>query len=152
MGGQYLRCSSSRSPPFLFFLANFFFFGHKEIKHRVYILLKQVLGFEQPLGYTMFYQTLCGLRSKSPGPGKKYFFQFLFGNLWRKLYKKKSRVLQTHLWGVSVVWGVRSSSFKSAEKSPITWVWPPHSNSDHQDYEPFLVGDPNLNLHFPLAS
>ena len=23
-------------------------------------------------------------------------------------------------------------------------------NRDHQDYEPFLVGDPNLNLHFPV--
>ena len=27
----------------------------------------------------------------------------------------------------------------------------PHSqdSSHHQDYEPFLVGDPNLNLHLP---
>ncbi len=32
----------------------------------------------------------------------------------------------------------------------ILWIWPPHSNSDHQDYEPFLVGDPNLNFHLPL--
>ena len=27
----------------------------------------------------------------------------------------------------------------------IDWVVPPPSNSHHQDYEPFLVGDPNLN-------
>ena len=26
------------------------------------------------------------------------------------------------------------------------------SNSDHQDYEPFLVGNPNLNLYVPLES
>ena len=26
--------------------------------------------------------------------------------------------------------------------STIYWVWPPPSKSHHQDYEPFLVGDP----------
>ncbi len=31
----------------------------------------------------------------------------------------------------------------------IYWgPWPPHS--DHQDYEPFLIGNPNQNLHLPL--
>ena len=34
----------------------------------------------------------------------------------------------------------------------IPWVVPPPSNSHHQDYEPFLVGDPNQNLHLPQAS
>ena len=34
----------------------------------------------------------------------------------------------------------------------IGWNYPPTSNSDHQDSEPFLVGNPELNLHFWLAS
>ena len=29
---------------------------------------------------------------------------------------------------------------------------PSQDSSHHQDYEPFLVGNPNLNLHLPLAS
>ncbi len=29
---------------------------------------------------------------------------------------------------------------------------PTQDSSHHQDYEPFLVGNPNLNLHLPLAS
>ena len=29
---------------------------------------------------------------------------------------------------------------------------PTQDASHHQDYEPFLVGNPNLNLHLPLAS
>ena len=29
----------------------------------------------------------------------------------------------------------------------ITWNCPPPSNSHHQDYETFFVGNPNLNLH-----
>ncbi len=29
-------------------------------------------------------------------------------------------------------------------------VAPSQDASHHQDYEPFLVGNPNLNLHFPL--
>ena len=33
----------------------------------------------------------------------------------------------------------------------LPWMWPPSQDaSHHQDYEPFLVGNPNLNLHFPL--
>ena len=32
----------------------------------------------------------------------------------------------------------------------INWVIPLPSNSHHQDYEPFLVGNPKLNLHLPL--
>ena len=32
--------------------------------------------------------------------------------------------------------------FPQNKKQYICWVWPPHSNSDHQDYETFLVGDP----------
>ena len=31
-------------------------------------------------------------------------------------------------------------------------MWPPPSNSDHQDYYIFRFGNPNLNLHLPLAS
>ena len=31
-------------------------------------------------------------------------------------------------------------------------VAPSQDSSDHQDYEPFLVGNPNLNLHIPLES
>ncbi len=34
------------------------------------------------------------------------------------------------------------------ESYDICWVVPLPSNSDHQDYEPFLVGNPELNLHF----
>ena len=34
----------------------------------------------------------------------------------------------------------------------INWVVPPPSNSHHQDYCIFRLGDPNLNLHLPLAS
>ena len=34
----------------------------------------------------------------------------------------------------------------------IHWVWPPHSNGDHQEYNIFRIGDPNLNLHLPLES
>ncbi len=30
--------------------------------------------------------------------------------------------------------------------------WPPHSNGHHQDYEPFLVEDSELNLYLPQAS
>ena len=37
-------------------------------------------------------------------------------------------------------------------KLHIPWVVPPPNNSHHQDYEPFLVGNPNLNLHLPQAS
>ena len=29
---------------------------------------------------------------------------------------------------------------------------PTQDASHHQDYEPFLVGNPELNLHLPLAS
>ena len=29
---------------------------------------------------------------------------------------------------------------------------PTQDSSHHQDYEPFLVGNPNLNLHLPLES
>ena len=29
-------------------------------------------------------------------------------------------------------------------------VAPSQDSSDHQDYEPFLIGNPNLNLHLPL--
>ena len=29
---------------------------------------------------------------------------------------------------------------------------PSQDSSHHQDYETFLVGDPDLNLHLPLAS
>ena len=32
----------------------------------------------------------------------------------------------------------------------IGWVVPLPSNSDHQEYEPCLVGDSELNLHLPL--
>ena len=32
----------------------------------------------------------------------------------------------------------------------ICWMWPPCSNSDHQDYYIFRFGNPNLNLHLPL--
>ncbi len=39
-----------------------------------------------------------------------------------------------------------------AEDVSRLWMWPPDSNSYHQDYETFLVGDPNLNLHLPLES
>ena len=32
------------------------------------------------------------------------------------------------------------------------WVVPPPSNSHHQDYYIFGIGDPNLNLHLPHES
>ena len=32
----------------------------------------------------------------------------------------------------------------------IPWVWPPPSNSDHQDYETYLGSGIPINLHFPL--
>ena len=33
------------------------------------------------------------------------------------------------------------------------WVTPPSQDaSHHQDYEPFLVGNPNQNIHLPLES
>ena len=38
----------------------------------------------------------------------------------------------------------------STKKYIIYWVVPPPSNSDHQDYYIFRLGDPNLNLHLPL--
>ena len=34
----------------------------------------------------------------------------------------------------------------------LVWVVPLPSNSHHQDCYVFRIGDPNLNLHFPLAS
>ena len=34
----------------------------------------------------------------------------------------------------------------------IHWNYPPRSNSHHQDYSIFRIGNPNLNLHFWLAS
>ena len=34
----------------------------------------------------------------------------------------------------------------------ILWVVPLPSNSHHQDYSVFRIGDPELNLHLPLAS
>ena len=34
-------------------------------------------------------------------------------------------------------------------QSGTTWVVPPPSNSHHQDYYIFRLGDPNLNLHLP---
>ena len=45
-----------------------------------------------------------------------------------------------------------SGNWKIGAASIIFWVWPSPSSSDHQDNETFLVGDPNLNLHLPLAS
>ncbi len=33
----------------------------------------------------------------------------------------------------------------------IVWLWPPSQDaSDHQEYDIFRLGDPELNLHFPL--
>ena len=35
----------------------------------------------------------------------------------------------------------------------IHWIYPPtQDSSHHQDYEPFLEGNPNLNLHLRLES
>ncbi len=39
-----------------------------------------------------------------------------------------------------------------SEDMDIAWVWPPPSNSDHQEYYIFRIGDSNLNLHLPLES
>ena len=37
-----------------------------------------------------------------------------------------------------------------AKEMIIYWVVPPPSNSHHQDYYIFRIGNPNLNLHLPL--
>ena len=46
----------------------------------------------------------------------------------------------------------QGSSKGSRYTYPIHWVYPLPSNSHHQDYYIFRIGNPNLNLHLPLAS
>ena len=43
---------------------------------------------------------------------------------------------------------MRGGSWAGYTYMTICWVVPPPSKSHHQDYEPFLVGNPELNLHF----
>ena len=42
--------------------------------------------------------------------------------------------------------------WRVSDSFAIAWVVPPPSNSHHQDYYIFRLGDPNLNLHLPQAS
>ena len=42
--------------------------------------------------------------------------------------------------------------WKPGMASIMLGVAPFQDASDHQDYEPFLIGNPELNLHLPLES
>ena len=59
-------------------------------------------------------------------------------------------------WGSSSDRGVTGSRWCHPPRNyppgneSISWMWPPPSNSDHQDYYIFRIGDPNLNLNLPL--
>ena len=47
-------------------------------------------------------------------------------------------------------WSAPRGKHPQIEASAGRGLLPPPSNSHHQDYEPFLVGNPNLNLHLLL--